>query len=199
MAAPEVVVRWAVGDAHELLCDVVAASLRLPREAVGIRRECPRCGGPHGRPLVTIDGEPGPSASIARAGSLSVVAVADRDVGVDVEPAAERSEIAAVALSPAEQAALLEVPVSERGARVLRTWVRKEAVLKALGHGLLVDPSLVGLRDGPRPRLDRWDGPGPKPAIRIADVGDVDRHVLAVAVVGWRRPRIDVEAWSGFG
>jgi 4'-phosphopantetheinyl transferase len=105
--------------------------------------------------------------SLAHAGELAVVALARHPVGVDVE-AGDRT-----------------------------TWTRTEAVLKATGHGLDVDPSLVGLGppDAP-PRLVRWDGPGRRPALRLADVTTEDGYVAAVARLGRRPLRLDARAVS---
>lgn len=122
---------------------------------------CGECGGPHGRPSVVVAGRPGPAVSLAHAGGLAVVAVSGVPVGVDVERA-------------------------EPG---VREWVRTEAVLKATGHGLTVDPSLVDLGDD---RVRAWRGPGRSPCLRVADVALESGHTIAVARFGRRRLRMDV-------
>jgi 4'-phosphopantetheinyl transferase len=89
---------------------------------------CPDCGGPHGRPAVEGSAL---HVGLAHCGS-TVVAVASWDgpVGVDIEDlATPASRIAAVA--------------ALTGLRSLRHWTRVEAVLKADGRGLRVDPGLV--------------------------------------------------------
>ncbi|MBF4620918.1 4'-phosphopantetheinyl transferase superfamily protein [Clavibacter sp. VKM Ac-2542] len=90
---------------------------------VTVRARCATCGGEHGRPVLggsrALDGL---HASVAHAGGLVVVAVSvDGPIGIDAEPR-ER-----------------EAPPG----MTLGGWVRIEAVLKADGRGLLVDPSLV--------------------------------------------------------
>jgi 4'-phosphopantetheinyl transferase len=101
--------RRRIVGARLLLRDLVTREVGAGRTIV-LRQRCERCGGPHGRPMVEVDGRPGPHVSISHAGALAVVAVAPSAVGVDVEP--ERNDIA----------------VDE--------WVRTEAVAKATGRGL---------------------------------------------------------------
>lgn len=78
----------------------------------------------------------------------------------------------------------------------LRTWVRKEAVLKATGDGLSIDPDR--LRLGPAdqaPRVEEWLLPARRPSVRILDLDLGAGRVAAVAVVGRREPRVDVRRW----
>jgi len=113
--------------------------------------------------------------SLARAGDLSVVAVTDAGpVGVDVEAqgAADFAGFADVALHPGERATTADDPT--------RVWVRKEALIKAYGLGLAVDPSDVRLDDD---GLAAWDSPHRPPgAVWLRDLA-VPGHVAAVAVL----------------
>lgn len=129
--------------------EVVAAAAGCGPEVVTVHQRCPRCGGPHGQPEVAVPGGPPLFASWSSAGALVVVAVDRSPVGVDV--------------AAGEDA---------------RDWVRLEAVLKATGHGLDVDPSEVHLSGG---RVRGWDGPGRRPRLRITDLPSVDGHACAVA------------------
>lgn len=68
-------------------------------------------------------------------------------VGIDVErlrPIPDVDGIAGIALDPAERAELAAVPDDERDRAVLATWTAKEALLKATGDGLSVEPSRFG-------------------------------------------------------
>jgi 4'-phosphopantetheinyl transferase len=102
----------------------------------------------------TPSGKPEPedapfSVSLTHGGDVALVAVAlDAQIGVDVEPlrvGTESWSLVAHSLTPSEQARLLALPVVERGEAFLSTWARKEALLKAVGVGLAVDPRLIEL------------------------------------------------------
>jgi 4'-phosphopantetheinyl transferase len=86
--------------------------------------------------------------SFARTDGLALLAVSrDRELGVDVERENPRTDVAVVArefLSPLELAAIECAPVEERRAAFFRAWVRHEARLKLLGHGLAGDPGPGG-------------------------------------------------------
>lgn len=138
---------------------------------------CPRCGGEdHGRPqlLPTASLRRPPHVSLSRAGSLSVVAVTDAGpVGVDVERtgAAGFPGFGAVALHPDERAQPEDPTTS---------WVRTEAVLKAYGLGLAVDPRDVHVdADG----IVTWSSPHPAPGDVLLRDLDVPGHIAAVAVL----------------
>ena len=88
---------------------------------------CPDCGRRHGGPELAE----GRFASVSHAGDGSLAAVADVPVGVDVE---ERG--AAADIRPA-----MRLPPGEDDA--LQHWTRVEAVLKADGRGLRIDPAAV--------------------------------------------------------
>jgi 4'-phosphopantetheinyl transferase len=91
--------------------------------------------------------------SLTHSSEVALVAVAlDSEVGVDVELLREGTEtwsLVSHALTPGERARLQALPVSLRGEAFLSTWTRKEALLKAVGAGLAVDPRLIEL-DGSR-------------------------------------------------
>ncbi|KGN34787.1 4'-phosphopantetheinyl transferase [Knoellia sinensis KCTC 19936] len=109
-------------------------------------------------------------------------------MGVDVEDleSADFDGFNSVTLDPSEAAHLARVDADGLLAARALTWARKEAILKATGHGLVVDPSqvVVSAPDAPA-ALVEWKAmqhpPGPT---QVADV-DVDRadHRAAVAVL----------------
>lgn len=132
-----------VGD-REFLHDTVAGVLGVPRDTVAIARECASCGGDHGRPVVARGGD-GVHVSLSRAGGSVAVAVSFAGpVGVDIESldAAAAAGFDAVAFGPDELAALSVATESAPRLR-LALWTAKEAVLKATGDGLRVDPREV--------------------------------------------------------
>jgi len=108
-----------------------------------------------GKPFLRHAGAP--SYNLSHTRGLALVAVcAGAAVGIDVEqvrPLADADALAQRFLSPAEAAAVLEAAPAARGAAFLRTWTRKEAVLKASGHGLDIDTRLVEVGSGPDDRV----------------------------------------------
>ena len=177
--------------------DGIASSLVLARSAVGswagvdagaveLHRRCPACGSrDHGLPSASWRTAPDdlrrrvpPRLSLSRTGGLVVVAMtAGHPLGVDVERAGGvLTGLDGVALASAD------ARPADDGER-LRTWVRKEAVLKAAGRGLVVDPRALVLgpataapriEDGPAGVLDRpWS---------LTDLDPVAGFVGALAV-----------------
>jgi len=96
---------------------------------------CPDCGGPHGRPKV-----PGLHVSLSHGDGVVVAAASRTLVGIDIEPAEQSAErLAAIA-----EVAGAEVAGAEgAGGGDVTRWTRVEAILKADGRGLRVDPRTV--------------------------------------------------------
>lgn len=175
---------------------VLGARLAVPPHALRVDRACERCGAPHGRPRV-------PDASVAfsvsHSASLVVVAVgASGRLGVDVEPADGPSvrDVAELVLAPAELDALRGLDDVAQEAHLRRTWVRKEAVLKAYGVGLVRDPRTVtwpvtGTAAGPAAGtapLRHARPHAPYDAVHVSDVA-AHGHVGAVAAADPVTPR----------
>ena len=126
--------------------------------------------------------------SISRAGDFTVVALARSiDVGVDVEPQdrdLSRWRLGSQVLSAAEDVALSTPPTSTSVRRrfLIARWVAKEAVLKAAGVGLAVDPRSITIGDdGGVLALPASLGPAAEWSVTwIA----LDRYVGAVACRG---------------
>lgn len=180
-------VAYAAVPAHELLRAEAARFHEVAPAQIVLLHECPRCGSDvHGRPrlMATAAVRQPAHVSLARAGDLSVVAVTDAGpVGIDVEAqgAADFPGFADVALHPGERATTADDPT--------RVWVRKEALLKAYGLGLAVDPSDVRLDDD---GLASWDSPHrPHGEVWLRDLV-VPGHVAAVAML----PEHDVAGLS---
>ncbi|ROQ39503.1 4'-phosphopantetheinyl transferase [Frondihabitans sp. PhB188] len=89
-----------------------------------LRAPCFSCGERHGKPSLAD----GPHFSLSRSGRWAAIAVADEPVGVDIERAQE--------LGAAPSLADTLLAEGEASSDLLRTWVRKEALLKATGEGL---------------------------------------------------------------
>jgi 4'-phosphopantetheinyl transferase len=166
-------------SAHVLVRILVAEQAGVDLEAVDVLQHCDRCGGPHGRPAALVRGKPGPEVSISHADGVVAAALSERPVGVDLQRAgAVGAEVATLVLAPGEQAHLSAG--SPDADALTRTWVRKEAVLKAAATGFQVDPRelVLGPPSDP-PRVVRWTRPGPW---AIADLVLDPGFVAAVAV-----------------
>jgi 4'-phosphopantetheinyl transferase len=130
---PPYILRVAAGpldrDAgRALLRELAAAELGVAPADAPLVQRCPDCGGPHGRPVIA-GSELRVSLSRCPLGTVSVAAWG-RAIGVDVEP----REL------PAERVDAIRAVAGGDG---VAHWTAVEAVLKADGRGLRVDPRLV--------------------------------------------------------
>ena len=159
---------------HLLARDVVGRLVGATPSGIELDRTCTRCGGQHGAPRVV--GHPHLHVSLSRTPDLVAVAVSlDASVGIDVERVAGTgfSGFDAVATHPSERSADLD-----DHARAV-SWVRKEAALKALGVGFVVDP---GTLTTPQPGRPGVILPG-RPAVSVVDLAlDDDGHVAALGL-----------------
>lgn len=147
-------------DRH-LLASAAAWVLGVDPRTVSIERTCERCGGSHGRPVVTVPrgaagrtplaGPPhaGPPhagplhASLSRAAdSVAIALTFAGPVGIDIESveAVSRADFDQVAFGASELSALRSVPPADASWARAVLWTAKEAVLKCTGAGLRVDP-----------------------------------------------------------
>lgn len=99
--------------------------------------------GRNGRPM--LFGAAMPAFSVSHAGRLSVVALAAdmAMIGIDavqLRPWSELEDVARHFFTTRERRLIEILPEADRGAAASRTWARKEAVVKATGAGLSIDP-----------------------------------------------------------
>lgn len=166
-------------SAHALLRLLLTELTGTPPHEHAFDRWCGACGGPHGKPVLR---HPDLHAGLASTERLVIAAVtAAGAVGVDVETVAHTdfADFASTALAPGEHAECLD----DRA----RAWTRKEAVLKAIGTGLTLDPRRIDVRAS----LVPWPQ-----AVRVQDVAVGPGHAAAVAVVGHGRPLISLRPSS---
>lgn len=195
------------GD-HALLTGLVARLTGVAAASVGLTQRCPHCGaGDHGPLRVRIAGSPAvvPRVSLARAGGrLALAVTAAGPVGIDVESLADlaRAPLDAVALSPAEAGTLAPLRPAVTAEALANIWTTKEAVLKAAGLGLRVDPreltvilETAGPTDGRSPRTASrtvsWPrAPFPDHDVQLWPVAAPHGTVATVAVVCALRPAL---------
>ena len=97
---------------------------------------------PSGQPILPGTGF---STSLSHAGDWVAIAIGGGAIiGVDIEQEPSRVHLADMVetvCTPAEAARLMALEVAERERFLLALWTRKEALLKAFGVGLGVDPA----------------------------------------------------------
>ena len=169
--------RWRSVLGAALLRHAVAATTGTGAAAVVVARRCPTCGGPHGRPELPGTGL---QASLTHAGGWVGVALATAPVGLDVEPVVDLDvgALAPTLLHPGARAGV-RTPTD-----LLQRWVRTEALLKATGEGLTVDPAAVDLEHGPTGARRAGPPATAGPAVTVVDVTPGPGHVGAVARAG---------------
>ncbi|MFI6012817.1 4'-phosphopantetheinyl transferase family protein [Streptomyces sp. NPDC051243] len=152
------------------------------------RHSCPGCGDrSHGRPRITRPAT-GLEFSLSRSGPHWALAVtAAGSVGIDVE---SRRDFAAegvseLALSHPELARMRALEREEdRREFFLRSWTRKEAVLKAVGIGIVTDlRGLDVLADDADSAVVGHAGPGPRDSWLVEEV-DLGPDLVAALARG---------------
>ena len=202
---------------------VVGRALSMPPAAVRLDSTCPRCGAPHGKPRALDTGAP--ELSISHSGDLVVVAASTAGkVGVDIEHCASRVEemggdddtardddmaredelertgmdaadLAAQVLTPVEHQHLQTLFPASRPAALLRYWTRKEAVLKATGYGLTLDPATVEVSAPDQPaRVVSWPRVcGDRTAFTLVDLDIQPGYLATVAIQAPEPVEVDLD------
>ena len=134
---------------------------------------------PQGKPFAMVDGNDHPLGfNVSHSGKHGLVAVAEGgQLGVDVEERRQRADITAMAarmFAAEERETLARAPVDRRLSIFYRFWTMREAVVKALGSGLTLEPSAftlpLALRRGADSGLVMLGGP-PRTRWRVFDLG----------------------------
>ncbi len=159
---------------RRLLRELVASLAVVDPDDVSIEARCPVCGGRHGRPSVIAPHAATPlQLSLAHTDSLVVVAATwDHAVGVDVERAD--------AVRTAERDRAIATVAGASGDDALTHWTRVEAVLKADGRGLRVDPRTVRVTGAGASVEARIDDSGARYQLAGVDLGPGYTATVAV-------------------
>ncbi|WP_243725384.1 4'-phosphopantetheinyl transferase family protein [Actinomadura rubrisoli] len=146
--------------------------------------DCPHCGQTHGKPRL-----PGYDVdfSLSHSGDRVVLVLAEgAEVGVDVEQESDRDveRLAKMVLADSEREALTAMPPGERKRGFHAYWSRKEALLKATGHGLAAPMTAicVSAPDEP-PEVLSWEGDAAVSPVRLADLSPGPGYAASLAVL----------------
>lgn len=169
------------------LCAARMGGLNL--EELVVRQNCERCPRPHGRPRLT--GHSKLHISLAHSHGVVAAAASTTDVGVDVErsdPSRLSPEAAQVVLAVGELAQA--AASTDEGRALLRSWVRKEALVKVgvitLDTARSFDLSALPLCASPVLH------PTGRGAVHLADLTDGSRCAVAAVAVASRGPLVVV-------
>lgn len=137
MATP--VLRQRFVAAHAATRLVLAEALGVDAASLGFATGC------HGKPLLATPRLQGFHFNLSHCQGRALLAIADCEVGVDVEGwiGRDTGRLAVDVLSAAELARFLECPPPDQPRELARHWSAKEALLKACGLGLQLDPLSV--------------------------------------------------------
>jgi phosphopantetheinyl transferase len=168
----------------------LAEATGLPPEGIRFTTDCPHCGGTHGKPRL-----PGSDLdfSLSHSGDRVVlVLVEGAEVGVDVERHSDRDidRLAEMVLAEPERAALAAMADRKRGFHTY--WSRKEALLKATGHGLAAPMTAIHVSspDAP-PEVVAWEGEAAVSRVRLADLTPGPGYAAAAAVLTARPLKVN--------
>lgn len=130
-------------QAHRVLRSVVGRWLDRTADDIVIERgPCRSCGELHGAPQVARPRDSGLEVSLSYSRGRCLVGISGvGPLGVDIQAvtdAGRAERIAARILSPGEANMLGQSPSAPYARRVLGSWARKEACLKAVGLGIVI-------------------------------------------------------------
>lgn len=150
-------------------------------------RHCRHCGAGHGKPVVAYPATK-LEFSVTHSGGWVAVAVASVPVGLDVQETTDGTDVAALStavLSPAELRWWRDLPTSDARRAFFGYWARKEALLKATGHGLAVPMNTVTVSPPEEPaRLVDWAAERPLDApAQLHDLDAGPGYTAAVALL----------------
>ena len=145
---------------------------------------------PLGRPELKPrrDGSPLPSFNLTHSGDFAACAILyGAPIGIDAEDIRRPINVAEMAarwFAPAERELIEQVTEMRRTEMFFRIWTLKEAIVKATGHGLRIEPQLFTVEPDRRHAIiaknlgipTRW---------RLAELNPLPHIRLALAVPGY--------------
>lgn len=141
----------------------------------------------HGKPFALVDSTPAPiSFNVSHSGKHGLIAIAPKGrLGVDIEERTDRRDfdrLIEAAFGPNERIDLRQERASGKFQLFYKLWTIKEALIKALGTGLSLDPATfeapVAMRQGALTSLYRF----PHIPEAIWHVEDLGNEQFAAAI-----------------
>ena len=126
--------------------------------------------------------------NLSHSGNRAVFAFSDREVGIDIERldfSTDLSRVAATFFAPEESRMFRELDGPGRTGYFFRTWVRKEAYVKASRKGFALDPARVVVAASTEGAVRLIDDDGAvsiDPRYSVHDIAQADGYVAAVAL-----------------
>jgi 4'-phosphopantetheinyl transferase len=161
---------------------VLADAVGLAPRSIRFTTDCPHCGGTHGKPRLPGSGL---DFSLSHSGDRVVLVLAEgAEVGVDVERESDRDidRLAAMVLTPAEREALAAMDDRRRGFHAY--WSRKEALLKATGHGLAAPMTAIHVSAPDEPaEVIAWNDDAAVSPVRLTDLTPGPGYAAPAAVL----------------
>jgi 4'-phosphopantetheinyl transferase len=185
--------------AHAMLRLVLAAHSGAAAPAIRFSTICRFCGATHGKPLLE-DGAGALEFSLSHSGLYAVLAVCRAvPLGIDVEqvkPERDRTRLIEGVLSERERRAVAALPPEEQALAFLRYWTRKEALLKATGHGLAIPLKsvTVSAHDAAAALLSWTAEPPLEAPAQLLDLAAAPGHLAALAMLGERLGVVERDA-----
>jgi 4'-phosphopantetheinyl transferase len=163
----------------------------LPPGRIRFTTDCPHCGGSHGKPRL-----PGHDVdfSLSHSADRVVLVLSEGpEVGVDVERESDRDvdRLGEMVLSAPEREVLAALPPDERNRGFHAYWCRKEALLKATGHGLAAPMTAIHVSGPDEPaEVLSWDDDKAVSPVRLADLAPGPGYAASLAVLTARPLKI---------
>jgi 4'-phosphopantetheinyl transferase len=162
---------------------VLSEATGLAPRDIRFTTDCPHCGGTHGKPRLpghTLD------FSLSHSADRVVLVLTDGpEAGVDVEQESDRDvdRLGEMVLSAPERAVLADLPLDLRKRGFHAYWCRKEALLKATGHGLAAPMTAIHVSAPDEPaEVLAWDDDKAVSPVRLADLTPGPGYAASLAV-----------------
>lgn len=164
--------------------NVLSEATGLAPGGIRFTTDCPHCGGAHGKPRFPGSGL---DFSLSHSGDRVVLVLSDGpEVGVDVERESDRDvdRLGTMVLSAPERDVLQSLPPEQRKRAFHSYWCRKEALLKATGHGLAASMTAIHVSGPDEPAaVLSWDDDKAVSPVRLADLTPGPGYAASVAVL----------------